>query len=256
MVFPQGNFSIEAMKALKSHNFYAAVNTVPHPAQQAIRLTIAELAQPAVLRYGNFPLFIRKPIRYIQSYDVAFNLFFGRPVLIVEHHDVFRRPESLAEVAAMINSVAPEVHWSNLTTVVSNSILTRRTPNGTRHVRAYSRAVRVSNGPGGVRRYAIEWDDPCDGTPTEQVLMDGRPCYNVKTDDAGIRLLAELAPDSSQIFSLLHQQVHAPAKSLGLGRNTRAFLRRRLSEVRDNYLSKNQHLLVAAKTIQRHFLRV
>ena len=105
MVFPQGNFSVEAMKILKSHNFYAAVNTVPHPAAQPVRLTIGELAQPAVLRYGAFPLFIRKPIRQTQSHDIAFNLFFGRPVLIVEHHDIFQRPESLVEIAARINSV-------------------------------------------------------------------------------------------------------------------------------------------------------
>ena len=100
MVFPQGNFSIEAMKVLKSHNFYAAVNTVPHPAEQPVRLTIGELAQPAVLRYGGLPLFICKPIRQTQSHDIAFNVFFGQPVLIVEHHEIFQHPESLVEIAA------------------------------------------------------------------------------------------------------------------------------------------------------------
>jgi len=39
-------------------------------------------------------------------------------------------------------------------------------------------------------------------------------------------------------------------------KETQAFLRRRLSEVRDNYLSKNEHLLTAAKAIQRRFLEV
>ena len=175
MVFPQGNFSIEAMKVLKSHNFYAAVNTVPHPAEQPVRLTIGELAQPAVLRYGGFPLFIRKPIRQTQSHDIAFNLFFGRPVLIVEHHEIFQRPESLVEIAARINSVAPEVHWSNLATVVSNSILTRRSSDGTHQVRAYSGTVRISNNSGSTRRYSIEWVDSCDGASIEHVLMDGTP---------------------------------------------------------------------------------
>src|SRR5208283_5022134 len=72
MVFPQGNFSVEAMRVLQSHNFCGAVNTTPHPVGQPVRLTIGELAQPAVLRYGGFPLFLRKPARQTESQDIAF----------------------------------------------------------------------------------------------------------------------------------------------------------------------------------------
>jgi hypothetical protein len=256
MVFPQGYFSVEAMKVLKSQNFYAAVNTVPHPAEQPVRLTIGELAQPAVLRYGGFPLFIRKPIRQTQSHDIAFNLFFGRPVLIVEHHEIFQRPESLVEIAARINSVASEVHWSNLATVVGNSILMRRAPDGTHHVRAYSGTVRISNDSGSIRRYSIEWGDSSDGASIEQVLMDGTPCCGFEIDDAKLRLSVDLAPGSSQTFSLVHRNIHATVRNLGLRWNAQAFLRRRLSEVRDNYLSKNQRLLKAARAFQRRFLKV
>jgi hypothetical protein len=256
MVFPQGKFSIEAMKVLKSHNFHAAVNTVPHPMGQPVRLTIGELAQPAVLRYGGFPLFLRKPIRQTQSHDIAFDLFFGRPVLIVEHHGMFQRPESLVEIAARIGSVASEVHWSNLATVVGNSILTRKAPDGTHHVRAYSRTVQISNDSGSISRYSIEWGDSCEGASIEQVLMDGTPCSGFEIDDAGLRLSVELAPGSSQTFSLVHRNLLATVRNLGLRWNAQAFLRRRLSEVRDNYLSKNQHLLTAAKAFQRRFLKI
>ena len=256
MVFPQGKFSIEAMKVLKSHDFHAAVNTVPHPTGQPVRLTIGELAQPAVLRYGGFPLFLRKPIRQTQSHDIAFDLFFGRPVLIVEHHGIFQRPESLVEIAARISSVASEVHWSNLATVVANSILTLRAPDGTHHVRAYSGTVQISNDSGSIGRYSIEWGDSCEGASIKQVLMDGTPCSGFEIDDAGLRLSVELAPGSSQTFSLVHRDLHATVRNLGLRWNAQAFLRRRLSEVRDNYLSKNQHLLTAAKAFQRRFLKV
>ena len=254
MVFPQGNFSIEAMKVLKSHNFYAAVNTVPHPVGQQVRLTIGELAQPAVLRYGGFPFFIRKPIRKTQSHDIAFSLFFGRPVLIVEHHEIFQRPESLVDIATRINSVAPEVHWSGLATVVSNSILTRRSIDGTHHVRAYSGTIKISNYSDSIRRYSIDWGDSCDGASIEQVLVDGTPCCGVEIYDSGVRLSVELDPGSSRTFSLVHRSVHAKVGALGLRWRARAFLRRRLSEVRDNYLSKNQHLLEAATTLKERFL--
>lgn len=256
MVFPQGNFSIEAMKVLKSHNFYAAVNTVPHPAEQPVRLTIGELAQPAVLRYGGFPLFMRKPIRQTESYDIAFNLFFGRPVLIVEHHEVFQRPESVVEIASRIKSVAPDVQWAGLATVVCHSVLTRTSPDGTHHVRAYSGTVQVSNSSDSMRRYSLEWDNPCGDTPIEQVLMDGTPCPGLEIDDIGFRLKVELAPGSSRTLSLVHRNVHSTLLgNLGLRWSTKAYIRRRLSEIRDNYLSKNQYLLKTAKTIQRYVLR-
>jgi hypothetical protein len=255
MVFPQGSFSIEAMRALRFHNFYAAVNTVPHPAEQPVRLTIAELAQPAVLRYGGFPLFIRKPIRQTERHDIAFNLFFGRPVLIVEHHEIFQRPQSLVEIAARINAVSPEIHWSNLATAVANSILTRRAPDGTHQVRAFSSTVRIANDSNSIKRYSIKWGGASDRASIEQVLMDGKPCVDFDIDDTGLRLAVELTPGSSRTFSLVHQNVQAMAKNLGLPWNARAFLRRRLSEVRDNHLSKNRYVLAAAKTLQQRFLK-
>ena len=256
MVFPQGKFSTEAMKVLKSHDFYAAVNSTPYPAQEKVRLTIGELAQPAVFRYGGFPLFLRESIRHTQSHDIAFNLFFGRPVLIVEHHDLFEHPEPLIEIAAKINSVMPEIHWCNLATVVANSILIRRESDDTYYVRAYSGTVRISNDSGSIRRYSIEWGGSCDGASITQVLMDGTPCSGFEIDDAGLRLSVELAPDSSRTFSLVHRNDQATVRSLGPRWKAKAFLRRRLSEFRDNYLSKNQRLLTAAKALQRRFLKV
>ncbi len=173
MVFPQGCFSVEAMEALKCRNFHAAVNTVHVPIGQKFPLTIADLAQPAVLRYGGFPLFIRTYVKKTQSQDIAFNLFFGRPVLIVEHHDIFRHYESLVEVVQKVNSVAPGISWSNLESAVDNSILKRRGSDGTVQVRAYSSNVRIRNDSASVERFSIEWGQPSECSSFEQVLRDG-----------------------------------------------------------------------------------
>jgi hypothetical protein len=253
MVFPQGNFSVEAMTLLKCHNFYAAVNTVSHPVQQPVRLTISELAQPAVLRYGGFPLFIRNPIRNTQSHDIAFNLFFGRPVLIVEHHDIFKHPETLAAMASTINSLAPEIHWSNLESAVTNSILRRRTLDGVFNIRAYSGAVRIANDRDSIQRFSVEWSHSGQCPPVKQVLQDGTPC-SFEGDDFGIRLSVDLAPGISQTLSVVYRNDYARFGSLGFPWKTKAFLRRRLSEVRDNYVSKNQHLMTLAQTLQRRLL--
>jgi hypothetical protein len=198
---------------------------------------------------------MRKPIRETQSQDIAFDLFFGRPVLIGEHHDLLRNPELLVEIAAKVNSIAPEIRWTNLATVVRNSILTRRTPDGTHHVRAYSGTVRISNDSGSNKRYSIEWGDSWNKAAIEQVLVDGAPGRRFEIDDAEIRLSVDLAPGSSQALSLAYRNVDTTVRSLSVRWNVQAFLRRRLSEVRDNYLSKNQRLLAIAKALQRCFVK-
>jgi hypothetical protein len=256
MAFPQGNFSIEGMKALKRHNFFAAVNRVPHPTGELVQLTIGELAQPAVLRYGGFPLFLRNPILKTNDYDIAFNLFFGRPILMGEHHEIFQHPEPLVEIAERINSLAPEVKWSNLETVVGDSILTRKVPDGSYQVRAYSRTVRVSNDSSLPRRYSIEWGDSCDGASNEQVLVDGASCSDFEINSGWTRISTAMAPYTSRTFSLVHESYSTTHTTLGLPWGVRAFVRRRLSEVRDNYLSKNPRLLAVAVAFQRRFLRI
>lgn len=246
MAFPQGSFSIEAMEVLKSHNFCAAVNRVRHPVGQKTTLTIGELAQPAVLRYGDFPLFIRNPIDEIRDHDIAFDLFFGRPILIGEHHDVFKNPLALVEVVARINSLAPGVHWSNLESLVCESILMRKTEENMYYVRPYSSVVRVANDSASVRKYSIRWRGVGDGASVDQVLMDGEPYQSTRVDNSELELLVDIAPGCSKTFSVIHRNGHATAKSLGLAWNVRAFLRRRFSEFRDNYLSKNRRILAAS----------
>ncbi|MFZ0964869.1 MAG: hypothetical protein WAO35_28765 [Terriglobia bacterium] len=255
MVLPQGAFSVEAMEVLKSRNFHAAVNTIPRPLGQPISLKIADFARPAMLRYGGFPLFTRTYVKKTQSHDIAFNLFFGRPVLIVEHQDIFKQPGSLVEVVQKVNSVAPGIVWSNLESAVDNSILRRRTPDGTVQVRAYSSNVCITNDSASTERVSIIWEQAGQSSPFEQVLRDGTPFPGVEADDAGIRVVGELAPRTSQTFSVVYGNRHATLGSLGFRWDVKAILRRRLSEMRDNYLSKNQYVLTGAKTLQRRFLK-
>ena len=255
MIFPQGSFSIEAMRALKSHNFYAAVNTIPHPADQPVRLTLGELAQPAILRFEGFPLFIRKPIRHTGDLDIAFNAFFGRPVLIVEHHDIFQHPDSLIEIAGRINSISPAITWASLANVVGNSALTRRTADGTYHVRAYSSAIEISNPSSSLRSYSIEWERGCHNVPIERVVRDGATFEGFATEGGSLRVSVEIAPGATHTFSVVHRNDHASVSSLGWRWTLEAFLRRRLSELRDNYLSKNRRLFAAGKAFHQRFLK-
>lgn len=254
MVFPQDKYSVEAMEVLRSLNFHAATSN-PNPVGRPVSLRIADLAQPAVLRYGGIPLFVRSFIRHTRSQDIAFNLFFGKPILIGEHHDTFKNPGSLVEIVQKINSIAPGITWSNLESVADNSNLKRRRPDGTVQVRPYSSNVLIANDSDSVERFSIEWYQSVQSPPIEQVLRDGTRFPDVEYDHAGIHILAELPPGAAQKFSVVYRNDHPALGTTGFMWDAKAFMRRRLSEVRDNYLSKNPLVLTAAKVLQRHFLK-
>jgi hypothetical protein len=252
MVFPQGKFSIEAMAVLRARNFDAAINTVPHPFGHPVRLTLREIAQPAVHRYASFPLFLRANSLRTQCSDIAFKLFFGAPIFIVEHHCAFRRPEDLLAAVARVNAIAPNVHWSSPATAVSSSVLRRRSNDGANVVRSYCRTVRITNDTGGPALYRIEWQGSTE--PGVQVLRDGIDYLDARTSDDPAAVTVGMETGSCHTFAAVHRNDSKALHRLGLTRAIRGFVRRRASEVRDNYLSKNPALLTAASAIQRRFL--
>jgi hypothetical protein len=254
MVFPQGNFSVEAMEVLRAHNFYAAVNTIPHPAQDPASLTLRELAQPAVLRYGGFPLFLRSPVDKIRTEDIAFNVFFGRPVLIVEHHQDFEHEERLIALVEQINSTVPEMQWSNLATVTRQSMLRRRAPDGQQEIRAYAGTITIAADADTDRDCSIEWSGWFDSAMLERVVAAGRPCKFERTGHS-IRVRTEVAAGQSTMVSLVHAASHPSSRTLDMRWKAKAFVRRRLSEFRDNYLYKHRKMLQAARAVQHRFSR-
>jgi hypothetical protein len=251
MVFPQGRFSVEAMAVLKARNFECAVNTVPRPMGSTTNLTLRELAQPAVTRYSGFPLFLRKNSLRTESAEIAFNLFFGRPVLIVEHHDIFENPQRLLDAVARINAAAPDIRWSDLGTVTRESYQRRQRANGAVEIRAYARTVAVENPTHDAQSFEIEWNQGEELAPVEGALRNGARIDGIEASPAGARLRVEIGPGRTETFSLVHRNSFPVLARGGVRQAARAFVRRRLSEVRDNYLSKNQPLLAAATTLKK-----
>jgi hypothetical protein len=255
MVFPQGRFSVEAFALLKAHNFDAAVNTVPRPMHSQVALSLGELAQPAVLRFKGFPLFLRRYSVGTESTDIAFNLFFGRPNFIVEHHDIFRDPSPLIAAVSRINSASPAIRWSSVGNAVSGSILRRRSSGGVHQIRGYARRIRISNTSHRRERFWVEWDRVGQETVFASVLRNGLQTEGFEVDDTQVRGQLSMDPGVTETFSLVDQNPHAVLRSGGLRRTARAFVRRRLSEVRDNVVDKNAPLLAIAKTLQQQFRR-
>ncbi|HTQ58923.1 MAG TPA: hypothetical protein VMI32_01765 [Candidatus Solibacter sp.] len=255
MVFPQGHFSRDAMKVLKAHNFSAAVNSGPYPLGECTALTLSDIIQPAILKYSGFPLFLREYVGEMTTQDVAFYLFFGKPVFIMEHHEFFKDPKSLPELVSRINRLAPDIHWSNLRTAVRNSYLVRKAVDRTLQIRAYSSSGSITNNSDGPLPCYVNWP----GSPEasgQEVFLDGLLSSTGHSNGAGFRLFCELPPHVVRTFALVHDNGYGFSdKNRGFRWKAQAFLRRRLSEVRDNYLSRCRPLLTAAKGLQRRLWR-
>lgn len=255
MVFPQGNFSVDAMKVLKAHNFSAAVNSGPYPLGEQVGLTLTEIIGPAILEHGEFPLFLRKYVREFTLQDIAFNIFFGKPVLIVEHHDIFKDPKYLTQLVSRIHTVMPEIRWSNLLTAVESSYLKRWAPDGTLQIWAYSNACRIENASDTLLQCSVEWSRPGEFL-AKKVLLDGKSWPDTRIDEKGIQISFDLIPGESRKFSLVYgNEFSLSDANRGLGWKAKAFLRRRFSEIRDNYLIKSPHLLSVVETLQRRLLK-
>ncbi len=252
MVFPQGKFSVEAMASLRSHNFEAAVNTVPHPHQQPMQLTLAEMAQPAVLRYAGFPLFLRRSSQHTRDADIAFKLFFGIPVLIVEHHGAFENPQDVIDAVIRINRAAPGIRWSSAGAAARGSVLCRRDDGGNLRVKAYAGTAQIYNPSSVPEQVLIEWNYPGQTFAVEAVHRDGIPCTAFTADETGVRVSAVLGPGTSEVFSIRYRETNEAPAAMSASYSARAVVRRRLSEIRDNYISKSPALLAAARTLQRY----
>jgi len=116
MVFPQGCFSVEALKALNGAGYLAAINSDLHPSTETEVLELRDLLSVAVTRFSNFPLFGRHYPKAIE--DFALDLFLGKPALLVEHHAYFRSGYgALQAFVARLNALDERIEWTNPATV-------------------------------------------------------------------------------------------------------------------------------------------
>lgn len=117
MVFPQGIFSNEAMQVLQQHGYSAAVNTEILSSNYDGGLTLSDLITPATLKYS-FPLFLRR--NHFRIEDYAYDLFFGRPIIIVQHNqDFFDGWDRQIAFIKQLNILEPNLNWTTLGEIVA-----------------------------------------------------------------------------------------------------------------------------------------
>ena len=160
MVFPQGRFSRPSISALRASGYLAAVNTTCFPTYgEAEPLTIADFLRPAIMKFDGFPVFQRRyPRRLI---DFAFDVFLGKPMLIVQHHDDFRdgyRP--FEEFVAGLHKLEPALSWGPLSEQLIESCMVRSVSEGSMEVRFFTRQFRFKNVQTGRTTFTFSKEEP------------------------------------------------------------------------------------------------
>jgi hypothetical protein len=251
MVFPQGRFSTAAIPALRANNYLAAVNSTCFPTNTELDdMKVGDSLRPAVTRYNGFPIFYR---RYTQSlFDSAFDLFLGRPALLVEHHEYFRDGvRTLEEFVAELHKLEPALSWPTLTAQLMRSCLRRSLSNGSVEVQFFTRKFQLSNCEGGSGRFLLSKHEP-DSVAIQRVLVDGinRPFSFEK----GFLTLEVQADNPGQVLNIEivdREQPQQQASGFGIVHNAGVMLRRGLSEFRDNTLARHGGLLKIAQGVAR-----
>ncbi len=254
MVFPQGIFSATAMKVLKSAGYLAAVNSTPYSVEPEKNiLTLAELLDVAVLRYSNFPLFVR---RYPADLpEAAFDLFLGRPVLIVEHHTYFRDGYGqMVELADKIRHIAAQLEWKSLAEICTSACMMRTAQNGEIHVKYYTAQFRIKNVTGKNMTYLLSRPVNSDEATKARVTLNGQSAAPEQSDGSiHIRLSLNAGKKAEIRVETGISKSRRNSHEDSLFRNSHVCLRRQLSEFRDNYVAKSEVLSKVWKGIRNLF---
>jgi len=231
MVFPRGEFSREAMGALRISNILGAVNTELVDSRTGSGVKGGELLQPAITSFGGFPLFLRRraeePIE-----NFALDLMLGKPCLVVTHHQYFEsglRP--LREVVESLKRLEPEMEWKNLSSGISSTCSIARGAESGVRVQLYSSRTTVDLPDATVEFSKHEAVSPL------QAFVDGEP---VEIKD-GFPVRFSVSRKKSQTVTVDVKSGTWPAGSevrQSAKLRLKVAVRRYLSEVRDNYVDR------------------
>ena len=239
MVFPQGVFSGEAIRALKCAEFIAAVNTEvisADPEPPVIRTS--DVWDVAIMNYHRFPIFARRyPSQGVENF--AFDILLGKPCLIVIHHGFCRdRCEHLAEFIQRLNALNCRLSWGSLGGVVRGACRQRERSAGVVEIEMYASELVVTNHFEQGRRFAIRKRE-CEPSSVKEVLVESRPTA-WECDAGELRFDLDLDPGQrAKVWVRFKERVGSGRRypeSLRYKANT--LLRRVGSEARDAFLAR------------------
>jgi lipoprotein signal peptidase len=252
MVFPQGRFSGEAMRALRASPMFSAVNTELVDCQTGAGVKGHELLRPAIMSFGGFPLFMRRRAEEASA-NFALDLLLGKPCLIVTHHQFFEDGlKPLRAAVDRLNALQPDMAWTNLERGILSTYSVCSSSNGGQAVRLYSARTTVQPQTDETISFRRLETDP----EVVEVFVNGTqlPCSRLA---GGIQFTVK-GPGKETMTVEARSSIREPRVQAIQSRKHRLKVsaRRYLSEVRDNYLCRFPRLNERAASVQQLLHRV
>ena len=247
MVFPQEVFSTTSLMVLKSNSYLAVVNSGIIPFNWSEPLRIDSLLQPAVMDYENFPIFQRRSPWKIA--DFALDLFLGKPMLIYVHHDYFREGYGkLKEFMRGINSLVDNIEWKRLEDIMQSSYLQKKEENNITRIKLYTNNMLITNASEDVKSYIITKNETCNVLIDSVMINEAKVPYQI--NNQLLTVCVKVKPkDIAEIVISYRDQCTDMTQSVGISKILKVFLRRYLSEFRDNYVIRSKILHAAIKRL-------
>jgi hypothetical protein len=250
MVFPQGYFSAPSMLALKCNDYLAAINTEVFPKPEGMNggLTVRDFLDLAITKYHGIPIFRR---RYPESAgEFPFDFFLGKPLFIVEHHELFRNGFGrLRKLVENIRQIAPNIQWRSALEMVLKCCKLRRTSPTELECKSFSTVQVIDNPePCDMDLTIIRWEPQVD--LIREVTINGRPA-EFTVSDTLIKARTKISARGTVRFELKYVN-NLPRRQARPSMTTKSkiAMRRYLSEFRDNVLAKNSMVFSAAKFVK------
>ena len=241
MVFPQGVFSSRAMEVLKRTRFLGVVNSeILCTDSDGHTIKIEDYWKVGVLNYSEFPIFTR---RYASAgiENFAFDILLGKPCLVVAHHnDCHDDCRHIADFMDRLNQLNAPLRWVNLGEALRRSFRQRQVSPGMMEIEMYGSEVRVEN-PFLLRTIFHFRKRESRVEHIDTVETSGNPIQWVATADKQcLSFSVELNPGESRIVKVGYKEFESVDSFKGedLRYKLKAMVRRYLSEVRDNFVSR------------------
>lgn len=240
MIFPQEKFSSNALEVLKSNNYLAAANSEIISNLTDKGFSYESLLQPAFMESGNFPVFQRRTPKSIANF--ALDAFLGKPVLLFEHHDFLKKEsKELIDFISGLNMMRGNVEWNSLEHIIVNACLQMKRGENINGLRFFTNRISVKNSTDKTQTYELEKQET-GNFPIDKVTVNGIDTRFTLTDNI-IKMTVDIEPGSKAEVVIRYQ---GPVLSYGrpYGRiyPVKVYIRRLLSDLRDNVLYKNKIL--------------
>ena len=182
----------------------------------------------------------------------AFDLFFGKPLLAVEHHAYFKdRGARLAEFVSRIN-LFKKLQWTGLQDIMKKTYLERNMSNEIIACRLYTNHQVIEHHAERDRTFIVTRFETGD-VPIQHVLVNGVATRFTMIDNV-LEFATRIPALSSTVVQVVYRNslAHA-ALEQGFASRSHVWAHRMLSEFRDNVLSRSGFLLAGTQALRRGF---